>query len=75
MHNFASHQVVNATPSPACVRGEGPSSHGGSTTPQSATTAELIRVVHTIDRLTDKVKEIQDRNQGIGEGHSFYQHH
>lgn len=69
MHNFASHQIV------ACVRGEGPSSHGESTMPQAAATLELINVVYATDRLTDKVKEIQNRSQGIGEGHSFYQHH
>lgn len=57
------------------MRGEGPSSHGESTMPQAATIVELINVVYTTDRLTDKVKEIQDRNQGIGEGHSFCQHH
>lgn len=55
MHNFASHQVVNATPSPACVGGKGPSSHGGSTTPTVSYNCGTDPCGVYTDRLTDKV--------------------
>lgn len=47
MHNFASHQAVNATHSPDGVRGKGPSTHGESA-PQSAAAVELIHVVYPL---------------------------